>query len=145
MAGNYEVVSDSSPLIILAHIAGAGLPGDAQTAQADWIEVRPVKDARGIATAIVAVGLGAGELSAVFLARELKTGLVLIDERRARRYAREQGLAIIGCVGILEHLYAMGMLGDLRGAHGQMLQQKVRIDLQTLQLSLAKFKLPALA
>ena len=39
MAGNCEVVSDSSPLIILAHIAGAGLPGAAQIAQADWIEV----------------------------------------------------------------------------------------------------------
>ncbi len=86
------VVSDSSPLITLARIRcfdllpklygrvyistevynevvidGAGLPGASQAAQADWIEVRPVQNAAGLAVAITKIGLGAGELSAVVL------------------------------------------------------------------------------
>jgi uncharacterized protein len=96
------VVSDSSPLITLARIrcsdllpklygrihvstevhnevviGGAGLPGAAQAAQADWIEVRSVRNTAGSAAAIVKFGLGAGELSAVFLAKELSADPVL--------------------------------------------------------------------
>ena len=104
-AQNQIEISDSSPLITLARIgcfdllpklygrvyistevysevviAGAGLPGATQAAQADWIEVRPVQDIAGLAAAIAKIGLGAGELSTVVLARELSADLVLIDE-----------------------------------------------------------------
>jgi len=134
------VVSDASPLITLARIncfdllpklygrvyistevynevviAGAGLAGATQVAHADWIEVRPVQNTAALAIAIGKMRLGAGELSAVVLAGELKADLVLIDERKARHSARDEGLAIIGCVGILEDLYEQGDLGDLRG------------------------------
>ena len=140
------VVSDSSPLITLARIGcfdllpklyvriyisnevygevvidGAGLPGAAQVAQADWIEVRPVQNTSGLAAAIAKTGLGAGELGAVVLAKEIAANLVLIDEWRARRYAREEGLPIIGCVGILEELYKHGDLSDLRGAYRELI------------------------
>ena len=163
------VVSDSSPLITLARIGcfdllpklygrvyistevyrevvidGAGLPGATQAAKADWIEVRPVQDIAGLAAATAKIGLGAGELSTVVLARELSADLVLIDEWRARRYAKEEGLPIIGCIGILEDLYEQGDLSDLRGAYQQLILHKTRIDLQTLQHSLAKFRLPHL-
>jgi predicted nucleic acid-binding protein len=101
----------------------------------------PCKTLAGLAAAIAKIGLGAGELSSVVLAKELSADLVLIDDRRARRYAREEGLPIIGCVGILEDLYEQGDLSDLRGAYRELIQHKTRIDLQTLQHSLAKFKL----
>lgn len=80
-------------------------------------------------------------MSAVVLAKELSADLVLIDESRARRYARQEGLATIGCVGILEDLYEQGNLSDLRGAYQQLIQHNTRVDVQTLQHSLAKFKL----
>jgi hypothetical protein len=35
--------------------------------------------------------------------------LILIDERRARRYAKEESLEVIGCVGILETLHRRGL------------------------------------
>ena len=163
------VVSDSSPLITLARIgcfdllpklyrriyiptevynevvvAGAGRPGATEASQADWIEVRRVQDTAGVSAKAARIGLGAGELSAVALAKELSADLVLIDERRARRYADEEGLAIVGCVGMLEDLYERGLLSDLRGAYKQLVQNKARIDLQTLQDSLTKFNLFAL-
>ena len=163
------VVSDSSPLITLVRIHcfallpklygrvyistevyrevvtdGAGRPGAAEVAQADWIEVRPVENTAVLAAAIGKTGLGAGEISVIVLAKELSANLLLIDERRARRYAKEEGLPIIGCVGILEDLYEQGELIDLRAAYRQLIQHKTRIDLQTLRHSLRKFKLPSL-
>jgi predicted nucleic acid-binding protein len=89
-------------------------------------------------------GLGAGELSAVFLARELSADLVLLDELKARRYAQRESLPVIGCIGILEHLYQKGELKDLREAYQELIQHKTRIDLRTLQSSLAMFNLPPL-
>ena len=69
-------------------------------------------------------GLGAGKISAVFLAQEL----VLMDESRGRRFAKQARLAVVGCVGILEHLYRQRILADLRCAYAELLSQNIRID-----------------
>jgi predicted nucleic acid-binding protein len=163
------VVSDSSPLITLARIGcfellpklytdiyisnevytevvidGAGLYGAAETSQSDWIAVKVVQNTVGLAAGIATAGLGAGEISAVILAKELSADLVLIDEWKARRYAQQEGLVVIGCVGILEKFHESGHLSDLRGAYRRLVQHRVRIDLQTLQRSLDKLKLPRL-
>lgn len=163
------VVADSSPLITLARlhcfnllpklygrvyistevfnevvIDGAGLPGATEAAQADWIEVIPVQNTASLAASLAGTGPAAGELSAIALAKDLAADLVLIDEWRARRYAREEGLPIIGCIGILEDLYEQGDLSDLREAYRQLILRKPRLDLKTLQHSFAKFKLPPL-
>ena len=160
------VVSNSSPLITLARVRciallpklfskvcisrevygevvvdGAGLPGADEVGQANWIEVRPVRDVAGLAAACVRTGLGAGEVSAIFLAKELPTDLVLLDEQRARRFAQEEGLTVAGCIGILEDLFERGELKDPRTAYQELIRHKARIDLQTLQSSLGKFDL----
>jgi predicted nucleic acid-binding protein len=106
--------------------------------------MRHVHNAIVPAAQIANAGLGAGELSAIALAKELSADLILIDEWKARRYAREQGLAVLGCIGVLEGLYEQGHLADLRAAYQRLIQHKARIDLQTLQHSLAKFRLLAL-
>ena len=158
-----KVVSDASPLITLARIScfdllpklfgkiyissevykevvidGEGLPGAAEVSQADWIEVRLLERLVG---APVRPDLGAGEVSAVALAKDLSADLVMIDEWRARRFAQDEGLAVVGCIGILENLYDRGLMSDLRRAYEQLIQSKTRIDLRTLQNSLAKFGL----
>jgi len=45
--------------------------------------------------------LGKGESEAIVLAKELKANFVLLDDRAARRIARQENLPIIGRVGIL--------------------------------------------
>jgi uncharacterized protein len=101
-------VADSSPLISLARIGhfdllpklfervlistevynevvvvGAGMPGANQVSHASWIDVVPVRNAAALSLALKETGLGAGELSAVLLARELGADLVLLDECKA--------------------------------------------------------------
>lgn len=93
---------------------------------------------------MASIGLGAGETSAVQLAKELGIELVLMDEWRGRRLAKQAGLAVVGCVGILEELYRRGTLADLRQAYQELLNQNIRIDLRTLQSSLKQFNLSPL-
>jgi predicted nucleic acid-binding protein len=114
------VVSDSSPLITLARahhlellrelygqvliprevheevtVAGATLPGADEVRRASWIEMRS-DPGKGVSSSMesACAGLGAGERSAIYLASGLKAALVLIDEDRARRVAKNLGLAV---------------------------------------------------
>jgi predicted nucleic acid-binding protein len=164
-----KVVSDASPLIAFARIghfdllpklygtiliptevynevviAGAGMPGAKQTAEASWIQVTAVRDSAALRAAVEKTGLGTGEVSAVILAKELAADLLLVDEWKARRFAMAEGLSVKGCIGILESFHRRGLLPDLRGAYIRLLAEKIRVNLQTLQDSLAKFGLPPL-
>lgn len=164
-----NAVSNASPLVSLARIgeleslqslfetvyiswevydevvvAGAGLPGASAVANAPWIQVVRVADAAGVRAAQAVHGLGAGETSAVQLALEKHLPLVLMDERRGRKYARQRGLDALGCVGLLEALFRRGRIVDLRKAYSDLLAGDVRIDSGILRSSLAKFGLPPL-
>jgi uncharacterized protein len=119
------VVADSSPLVILTKlgcfdllnrlfprlyisaevhhevvIAGAGLPGAPEVSQADWIEVKAVQNPTGLHSAQREYGLGPGEMSTILLGKELGANPVLLDDYRARKLARAEGLAILGSVGL---------------------------------------------
>jgi predicted nucleic acid-binding protein len=83
-------------------------------------------------------------VSAIILAKELAAGLTLIDERRARRFAKDQGLEVIGSVGILETLHRHGHLVELRDAFASLLHHEFRIDRRALNESLLKLKIPPL-
>jgi predicted nucleic acid-binding protein len=54
--------------------------------------------------------LGSGEREAIALALELKATQLLMDDRAARQVAVQQGLSIVGTVGILEQAAANGLL-----------------------------------
>jgi len=67
------------------------------------------------ATFPAAVSLDPGEAQALALAKELNAAAVLIDEKKGRRIAREQGFTTLGTITILE-LAAQRKLLDLKSA-----------------------------
>lgn len=78
---------------------GAGRAGTTTVARAPWIVVvapttRPALDP-------LLLGLDAGEMDVLLLAREVKPDWVLIDERLARRVAKALKLPVKGTVGLL--------------------------------------------
>lgn len=81
--------------------------------------------------------LDPGELAAISLAVELKAPL-LIDERIGRRIAKEQGLDIIGAVGILERAANIGLIADLGAVHNKILAIDFHIDPAILSESLER-------
>ena len=140
----YDVVHISTEVYNEVVIAGAGMPGASAVSKADWIRVSPVHDVEGLAKALTKASLGAGEISAVFLAKELAADLTLMDEWKGRRLALDEGLAVVGCIGILEELYRRGEFADLRYVYQELLRQNIRVDLRTLQGSLKQFGMASL-
>ena len=162
-------VSDSSPLVILSElgfldllnrvfprvyispevhrevvIAGAGLPGASEVSKAEWIEVKPLQNLAGLYSTQRQYGLGPGEMSTILLAKELGANPVLLDDYRARRLAKAEGLEILGSVGLLETFYQRRYLTDLRSAFQQLLVHNVYIDQRLLDRRLRSLRLPPL-
>lgn len=78
---------------------GRGRPGAAELAEADWLHVIPPHGALTIEPMLL--GLDAGEVSVLLLAREVQPDWVVIDERLARRVAQAMELPVKGTLGIL--------------------------------------------
>ncbi len=79
---------------------------------ADWITVQGVQDT--IAVQLLQEDLGAGESEAIVLARELDAGLLLIDERTARRKAHTLGLSVVGTLGVLLIAKEKGLIAAIQ-------------------------------
>lgn len=162
-------VADSSPLVILTKldclnflnrvfprvyisnevhhevvIAGAGLPGASEVSKAEWIEVMSVQNPAGLLSAQRKYGLGSGEMSTILLAKELGANPVLLDDYKARKLAKAEGLEILGSIGLLETFYLRRYLTELRGAFRQLLVQNVYIDQRLLDRRLRALGLPPL-
>jgi predicted nucleic acid-binding protein len=163
------VVSDSSPLIALARIGhlnllptlfrrilipvevhhevtvtGMGLPGAEQVRNATWIDVAAQRSSADPFIERACQSLGAGERGAILLAKQMSADLTLLDESKARRIAREVGLSVVGCMGILETGWRKGIIPDLRRTYTDLLRQGIRYDLKLLQDSLGRLGLPRL-
>jgi predicted nucleic acid-binding protein len=79
-----------------------------------------------------APGLGPGETQAIALAEALTADFVLIEEKRARRFARERDLNVIGTLGVLQQASQEGFV-DLTSALDRLAQTSFRIDPALLQ------------
>ena len=63
-----------------------------------WINVTPLENPM---QALAYIGLDRGEAEVLALANEQSARLVIIDERRGRRYAKRLGLPLTGTLGVL--------------------------------------------
>lgn len=123
------VVSDTSPLTALLTVgeghllpelfAEVVIPGAVRDellrshpALPAWLRVEPVKDAAEAAR--LAQFVDSGEAEAIELARELRADRLLIDERRGRRLAVEQGVSVIGLLGVVLLARRTGRIASAR-------------------------------
>jgi predicted nucleic acid-binding protein len=92
----------------------AHLPAAAQIQRAiteSWLQIVPVQNHEAVAN--LRLDLDHGESEALILARELGLDRILLDERDARRIARQRALKPIGVLGILLHAKRAGSLESL--------------------------------
>lgn len=99
---------------------GAGKPGADALAEADWLKVVAVDVSITIEPLLL--GLDAGELEVLLLARQIEPDWVIIDERLARRVAFAMGLPVKGTLGILLAAVLAGLVS----------KQEARDDLHKL-------------
>jgi len=83
---------------------GGGLP--------DWIGIKEVEDK--LRQRHFESVLDIGEASTIALALELPNSMVIIDEAKGRKVARENGVPIIGLLGILIQAKKQGLIQDVR-------------------------------
>lgn len=76
--------------------------------------------------------------------QELKADVLLIDDMKARRLAREKGLAVLGCVGVLHDAFCLKLVADLTAAYRQLLASGAYVDRLTLEKILKILNLPPL-
>ncbi len=90
---------------------GTKLSGLEDFRRADWIRIVPLKEKRD---PLLESLLDIGEAAVISLAREQKATLVLIDERKARKVARDiYGLQPIGTARILVEAKRHNLLSDI--------------------------------
>ena len=77
----------------------------------EWIQIVEVKDAFKIKSINAVLGLG--ESSAIALALETENAVVILDDKKARHYAENIGLDIIGLLGLLIRAYDKGLIEDI--------------------------------
>jgi uncharacterized protein len=83
-------------------------------------------------------------MSTIILAKELGANPVLLDDYRARKLAKAEGLEILGSVGLLEVFSLRNYLTDLRSVFRDLLTHNVYIDQRLLDRRLRSLGLPPL-
>ncbi|MCB9296293.1 MAG: DUF3368 domain-containing protein [Lewinellaceae bacterium] len=78
----------------------------------DWIKTREVADKQLVNRLIR--DIDKGEAESIVLAIELKADILLIDEKKGRRVAREYGLEITGLLGILKRAKSKNLIPKLQ-------------------------------
>jgi predicted nucleic acid-binding protein len=78
---------------------GKGRPGSKEVQNANWIDVKRVKNIIGIEALKHAIGTGESET--IVLAKELNADIVLIDDKIAREIARSMDLNVAGTLSII--------------------------------------------
>lgn len=125
-----RVVSDSSPLILLARMGQADLLAnlfrDVFIPREVWREIQANPN-RVDAKALVSLSWlrvvegpapgplerGAGERAAIALAQSVASDLLLVDDRQARRTADRLNIRTAGTASILEAAFRAGLIADL--------------------------------
>jgi predicted nucleic acid-binding protein len=92
----------------------------------EWLEVHQVSAPDST------LNLGAGEREAIALVRQLRAGLILLDDRKARRVAQEHGLAVTGTLAVLATAAARGLV-DLPTATDRLRQTTFRAPADLIQ------------
>jgi predicted nucleic acid-binding protein len=63
---------------------------------------------------IAVAGLGQGELEAMALYKQLRADRLLVDDSRARKVARLNGIEVVGSLGILLQAKKSGLIPEIR-------------------------------
>lgn len=123
------VVSDTSPLTALLTVGEAELlvrlfsvvwipeAVEAELLRSHsrlpvWLRVQSVRD---VSKALLYMqSVDRGEAEAIALAEELHADHVLMDERKGRRLAQQQGLAVVGLLGVVLMAKRRGFVSSAR-------------------------------
>lgn len=72
--------------------------------------------------------LGSGEREAIALAIETRADLVVLDDQKGRRVARERGLSVTGTIGVLVEARERGVIPSIRHELDRLIEAGIWLD-----------------
>lgn len=86
-----------------------------------------------------ASGLDDGESQAIILADELKSDVLIIDEKKGRKVAQRLGITITGTIGILIQAHNEGIISsdEIKQYFDQLKNSNIRLSDSLIQQALA--------
>jgi uncharacterized protein len=151
------VIPDSSPLISLAVIEKLDILGHLyeeiyaptavfqEVAGTDKPFARELKlflngrteDVKNkMAVRMLSGDIGAGEAEAIVLALERQPAVVLIDDLKARKFAKMNGLDVIGTMGILLKAKKDSLIKEIKPLISELLLNGIRISEKIVEITL---------
>ena len=84
----------------------------------EWISAEPVRNSATVKS--LELQLGPGESEAIALAGELSADRIILDDKKARRIARQLNLPVTGTVALMIQAKQHGLIDSLSDALGQL-------------------------
>jgi predicted nucleic acid-binding protein len=116
------------PREVLDELLDDGAPPSVRTwanAPPPWISIRATPENAWRSTDNSMNRLHSGERAAILLAESIRSALIILDEKSARRVAAERGLRVTGLLGVLVEAANRGFL-DLAAAINRLTKTNFR-------------------
>lgn len=151
------IIADSSPLITLALIDKLAVleklyrelyvPAAVfqEVTQAEkpfaktlklFLDSRTKNVSNKLAVKMLSNDIGAGEAEAIVLGLEQRPSVVLIDDLKARKFAKINGLDVIGSMGILLKAKKAGLVKEIKPLIATLLLHDIRISTKIIEMTL---------
>ena len=107
--------------------------------KSSFLKVSSVQNQKSLQLLQAVSGLDDGESEAIILADELKSNILLMDERKGRKVAQKLGIKITGTIGILIQAYNEGMISDVevKSYLNQLKNTNIRLSDSLIQQALS--------
>ena len=89
-----------------------------------------------MAVDILLSDIGAGEAEAIVLALEQHPDVILIDDLKARRFAKMKGLTVMGTMGLLLMAKKEGVITEIKPLLSDLLSHNIRISAKIIDITL---------
>jgi len=89
-----------------------------------------------MAVDILLSDIGAGEAEAIILALEQHPDVILIDDLKARRFAKIKGLTVMGTMGLLLMAKREGLIEEIKPLLSDLLSNNIRISSKIIDITL---------
>lgn len=96
-----------------------------------WISIKNASDNKH--QVVLKLSLDKGEASAIALALEYEDCLLIIDEQKGRRIAKQLGLTITGTIGVLVQAKKRGFISSLKNLLHKIEQTDFRLSEQLIK------------
>jgi predicted nucleic acid-binding protein len=93
-----------------------------------FIQIENVEENLSVVLLQRELKLDRGESEAIVLAKNINADLIIIDERKARRIAKDVGLKVTGTLGILVEAKQQGLIKELESLLDELMDNNIRIS-----------------